>query len=128
MGSSNTSSPTNENESPQEVMVQDGLDMHAKNGPDLSAVSHLEELVLNRLKESDFKGDKKLTAVINGSKKHDEGNTRSHQCKPKIDETECPCFQEMQDENVEKLWTSLTLREKVLANEDNLSKMHKGRE
>jgi hypothetical protein len=68
--SSNTSSPTNENESPQEVMVQDGLDMHAKDGPDLSAVSHLEEMVLNRLKENDFKGDKKLTAVINGSIKN----------------------------------------------------------
>merc|ERR1712127_342966 len=53
----------------QEV-VPDGLDMHAKDGPDLSAVSHLEDMVLNRLKENDFKGDKKLTAVINGSIKN----------------------------------------------------------
>jgi len=68
--SSNTSSPTNENESPQEVTVQDGLDLHAKNGPDLSSVSQLEDMVLNRLKESDFKGDAKLTAVINGSIKN----------------------------------------------------------
>merc|ERR1712008_185956 len=45
---------------------------HAKNGPDLSAVSHLEEMVLNRLKENDFKGDKKLSAVINGSIKNME--------------------------------------------------------
>jgi len=64
--SSNASSPTSDNESPQEV-VPDGLDMHAKDGPDLSAVSHLEDMVLNRLKENDFKGDKKLSAVINGS-------------------------------------------------------------
>jgi len=54
--SSNTSSPTNENESPQDVIDQDV--------PDMQSVSHLEEMVLKRLRESDFKGDKKLAAVI----------------------------------------------------------------
>merc|ERR1719510_1828856 len=38
----------------------------------MSAVSNLEEMVLQRLRENDFKGDKKLTAVINGSIKNME--------------------------------------------------------
>merc|ERR1719433_1665374 len=63
MKSSNTSSPTKENESPQDV---------DQDVPEMQSVSHLEEMVLKRLKESDFKGDKKLTAVINGSIKNME--------------------------------------------------------
>jgi len=56
MQSSNTSSPTNEHNSPQDVIGQDV--------PDMQSVSQLEEMVLKRLKENDFKGDKKLAAVI----------------------------------------------------------------
>merc|ERR1719220_2826830 len=59
---SNISSPT-----PQTEMVEDGPAMQANDGPDMSAVSNLEEMVLKRLREGDYKGDKKLSAVINGS-------------------------------------------------------------
>jgi len=69
---SNTSSLTNENERPQDEMVEDGPAMQAKNGPEMSAVSSLEEMVLKRLREGDYKGDKKLAAVINGSIKNME--------------------------------------------------------
>jgi len=68
--SNNMSSPTNENEGPQNAMVQDGLEQHSPDGPDMGAVSHLEEMVLSRLRENDYKGDKKLAAVINGSIKN----------------------------------------------------------
>merc|ERR1712008_638911 len=70
--SSNTSSLTSENESPQDEMGEDGPAMEAKDGPDMSAVSNLEEMVLKRLRETDYKGDKKLSAVINGSIKNME--------------------------------------------------------
>jgi len=70
--SSNTPSLTNENESPQDEMVEDGPAIQAKDGPDMSAVSSLEEMVLKRLREGDYKGDKKLSAVINGSIKNME--------------------------------------------------------
>merc|ERR1712008_219609 len=64
--SSNTSLLTSENDSPRDEIVEDGPAMQAKDGPDMSAVSNLEEMVLKRLREGDYKGDKKLSAVING--------------------------------------------------------------
>jgi len=70
--SSNTSSLANENESPQDEVGEDGPAMQAKDGPDMSAVSSLEEMVLKRLRDGDYKGDKKLSAVINGSIKNME--------------------------------------------------------
>jgi len=68
--SSNTSSPTDA--SPQNAGARDGPEMHAKDGPDMATVSHLEEMVLNSLRENNYKGDKKLSAVINGSIKNME--------------------------------------------------------
>merc|ERR1712008_246762 len=70
--SSNTSSLTSENDSPRDEIVEDGPAMQAKDGPDMSAVSNLEEMVLKRLRETDYKGDKKLSAVINGGIKNME--------------------------------------------------------
>merc|ERR1711956_168768 len=100
--SSNTSSPTNENESPQDVIDQDG--------PDMQSVSHLEEMVLKRLRESDFKGDKKIgSGDWGGHQNHGEGNNISNCVKPEIDEIKYSRLQEMQVENVEKLWTSCSL-------------------